>query len=325
MAGKFVISLDTELAWGTFDLPIRKRYEKHFSETRYVINEMLNMFSEHNISATWAIVGHLFLDECTDVNGVKHPEIVRPNFNWYQEDWFSLDPCSTIDEAPFWYGKDIVESIKNCRVHQEIGSHSFSHVIFGDRGCTYDVATTEIAAAKRLATEFGIELKSFVYPRNSEGYHRVLYEHGFICYRGKTNFWYDKLPNKLSRLAHFADQFFAIPPPSITPCFHHEGLVNIPDSMFYMPTDGIRKVIPINSRVSKAIRGLDRAVRNKEIFHLWFHPFNVGSNSRKLLDGLERIITYAVSLREKGKLTVCTMEEIANLFMNEQSGVNKKA
>lgn len=62
MKGTFVLSLDTELAWGTFDLGGAKRYRRHFEVTRERIEKLLNILEQYNISATWAFVGHLLLE-----------------------------------------------------------------------------------------------------------------------------------------------------------------------------------------------------------------------------------------------------------------------
>ena len=51
---------------------------------------------------------------------------------WERGDWFEHDPCTTETLAPTFFGRSLVEKIRACPTPQEIGSHSFSHVIFGD-------------------------------------------------------------------------------------------------------------------------------------------------------------------------------------------------
>ncbi|HHX96667.1 MAG TPA: hypothetical protein GX687_04295 [Clostridia bacterium] len=59
--GVFVLSLDTELAWGMRDKPKAVvRNKRYYEKTHKVINEILNLMINYNISATWAIVGKLF-------------------------------------------------------------------------------------------------------------------------------------------------------------------------------------------------------------------------------------------------------------------------
>ena len=62
--GVFTISIDTEFAWGTFDLPEAMTYRKLEARSREVITRLLGLFETYNIEATWAVVGHLFLESC---------------------------------------------------------------------------------------------------------------------------------------------------------------------------------------------------------------------------------------------------------------------
>jgi hypothetical protein len=59
---------------------------------------------------------------------------VRPDFAWLDGDWFDVDPCSDRAEAPDYYAPDVVDAIRPCPVAQEIGCHSFAHVMAGDPG-----------------------------------------------------------------------------------------------------------------------------------------------------------------------------------------------
>ena len=54
------------------------RPRRDYGAERAVIDQILEVFDRYDISATWAIVGHLFLDHCAPVDGRAHPEIVRP-------------------------------------------------------------------------------------------------------------------------------------------------------------------------------------------------------------------------------------------------------
>ncbi|HLF03846.1 MAG TPA: polysaccharide deacetylase, partial [Dehalococcoidia bacterium] len=132
--GTFMLSIDTELAWGSvYNGSFRQRLG-HYARTREAITRLLALSERYHISATWAVVGHLFLDQCRAVDGIKHPEIIRPEYSWFGGDWFDADPSSDLGTDPFWYGPDIVGQIQECRVPQEIGCHGFSHMIAGDLG-----------------------------------------------------------------------------------------------------------------------------------------------------------------------------------------------
>src|SRR5215472_12723949 len=135
--GVFVISIDFELIWGTLDLFGPERFRKACEiERSAVIDRLLQLFVEFEVPATWCILGHLFLDRCRAEEGRKHPEIIRPSHSWQRGDWFEHDPCGSEQSDPLFYGRNLVERIRSCSVPQEIGCHSFSHVIFGDSGCS---------------------------------------------------------------------------------------------------------------------------------------------------------------------------------------------
>jgi hypothetical protein len=57
--------------------------------------------------ATWAIVGHLFLDHCEKEDGIPHKDMPR-----FTDGWYSCDPCTGIHKDPLYYGRDIIEKIR---------------------------------------------------------------------------------------------------------------------------------------------------------------------------------------------------------------------
>ncbi len=314
--GAFTLSLDFELIWGTVDVrgpgPFRSTCE---TEREVVVDRLLELLAEFGISATWCIVGHLFLSACAPQEGVKHPEIVRPSHPWVAGDWFSHDPCGSEETDPIFYGSSLIERIRSCQVAQEIGCHSFSHVIFGDEGCSRQTATSEVAACVRLARDRGIELRSFAFPRNRVGHLDVLREHGFTGYRGPEPVWYEspRLPRPVKRLGHLADVASARRPPVVVPEETADGIWNLPGSMLYFPMRGPRRYIPLSARVRRAIKGLDRAAAERRIFHLWFHPTNLVDESELMFAGLRSIFEHVDELRRDSRILVAPMGEVVSL------------
>src|SRR5438046_2770718 len=114
--GIFTISIDLELIWGTMDRAGIDRFAPACRvEREVVIDRLLDLFGKYDVSATWCIVGHLFLDRCS-ANGRKHPEIVRPRHSWMKSDWFANDPVGTEASDPLFYGRSLVEKIRNATV-----------------------------------------------------------------------------------------------------------------------------------------------------------------------------------------------------------------
>jgi peptidoglycan/xylan/chitin deacetylase (PgdA/CDA1 family) len=313
----FTLSLDFELIWGTLDRGGLERF-RHACEVEreVVIDRLLALLAEFDISATWCIVGHLFLSSCSRVDRMKHPEIVRPTHSWSEGDWFSHDPCGTEASDPIFYGASLIEKILACPVPQEIGCHSFSHVIFGDEGCSRETAVSELAECVRLARDWGVELRSLAFPRNSVGHLDVLREHGIKCYRGPEPVWWERptVPSTAKRGGHLLDVLTARRPPVMLPQRVGDELWNIPGSMMLFPMHGRRRHIPASLRVRRAMKGLERAAQERRIFHLWFHPTNLADETARMFEALNTIFEHVKALRSTGELAVAPMASLPELI-----------
>ena len=323
--GVFTISIDFELIWGTRDLLGSSGFREACERERsIVIDRLLDLFVEFEVPATWCVLGHLFLDQCSVERGGKtHADLVRPQHSWHLEDWFNDDPASSEAEAPLFYGRSLVKKIQNCPVPQEIGCHSFSHAIFGDPGCSREAAESELIACITAARDLGIEMHSFAFPRNIVGHLDLLREFGFISYRGAEPQWYerDSFTPTQKRIGHLWDVITAATPPVVLPDQTESGLWNIPGSMIYFPMHGFRRYIPLSRRVKRAMKGLDSAVKQCRIFHLWFHPTNFADSMDSMFEGLRRILIFARSLREQDRLMFKSMGEIASLSCKSAAAV----
>lgn len=310
--GIFVVSLDFELIWGTLDLPSHRRFMSLCRiERDEVLGRLLDLFAEFKVSATWCTVGHLFLDRCGGGCGRRHPELIRSSA------WDAIrldrDPGTSEQHAPVFYGRKLVEQIRDCRVPQEIGSHSFSHVLFGDSACSRATAESELEAVVSAAKQLGMELRSFAFPRNRIGHTELLKKYGFTSYRSQDDNWYGTIAKRrwFHRAGHLADILTAGAPPAVVPYWDPNGIWAIPSSMLYTPSYGIRKLIPVGLRVARAQKGLRAAVRERRIFHLWLHPTDLVERKEAMLSGLRRIFEKAAEMRAAGDIEVLTMGALA--------------
>lgn len=288
MTGTFILSLDTEIAWGT-DAPDLPRYAHCFDNYRPIVRRLIDLLDAYEIPATWAVVGHLLLPE-GDSRAKK-----------------SVNP-------PGWYhAPDVIAWIRAAKTHHEIGSHTFSHVYTYDPEITREVWEAELRECANIHREHGLKIRSLVYPRNQVKYLDSLPKFGIIAYRGREQNWYQGLPKHLHRPVHLLDRTMGIQPPTydLKTLKVNEQLVNLPSSQFLMAYDGIRGRIPTASRVRQARLGIEQAVTRGELYHLWFHPFNLGT-SEAMFAALEQILRLAAEQREKGGLEVMTMEGAAD-------------
>lgn len=316
--GIFTISIDTELAWGTFDHGGYIKYKDAYKKYRSIIADILKVFKKYEIAATWAIVGHLFLDNCSKEKGKLHPDIVRPNYSWYRNDWFSCDPGTDISKDNFWYGSDIVKMIQEAAPKQEIASHSFCHSIFSDPGCSKQTAETDIAKCVALAKERGIKLNSFTFPRNSPGHLNILVEHGFKIFRGKNAAFFNLRAAVLRKAMLLLADMVAITPPIVEPHFVLDNeLIELKGSMLFRFAHGASRFIPKGVRLKKAKKGIDRVIKEGKIFNLWFHPISFAWKTSEMLDEFEQILKYASDRRKEERLRICTLQEIANMYFKD--------
>jgi peptidoglycan/xylan/chitin deacetylase (PgdA/CDA1 family) len=302
-----VLSLDAELMWGFHDyedIPTAR-----VEQARDSWLAVLDMLDNHGVPATWAVVGHLFLDSCDGVHS-RHP---------LGDDWFTRDPGGTETVNSAWFGRDLIDAVRNSRVDHEIGSHSFSHVEFGDDETTAAVARTELEQSVAAAEDFGIDLDSFIFPRNNIGHRRLLPEYGFTCYRGRApDRWYERTAaGKVGKFATLALGTHG--PPVVEPTIDEHGLVNVPASMFlFMLSGPARNLVhrvsgdPIVRQVETGLNRLQHD--DSGLLHLWLHPNNITTGKDRQL--LDRVIGSIAEFCRDHDVEISTMSQVAQQVRN---------
>jgi peptidoglycan/xylan/chitin deacetylase (PgdA/CDA1 family) len=286
-SGVAIVSIDTELAWGDAHRGTEGP-SRSYDDERRVIDRLVGVFDRYEIPATWAVVGHLFLDRCDRDGGRPHPDVLRPEYPWFDGDWFDVDPCSTRAAAPEYYGRDIVDRIRAAATGHEVGCHSFAHAMAGEPGCSPEAFASDLDACRKAAAVDGVTLRSFVFPRNSVGHLDVLARQGFTCYRGR-----------------------ATAQPPVRPERDPSGLWNIPATFLFAPATR-RAGVPIDVWVLHPRARLRQAARRRSLFHVWFHPYNITAAADRALRGIELLAREAARLREQGRLDVVTMGALAD-------------
>lgn len=295
--GDVVVSVDAELAWGYHDLA---GTPAHVADAREGWRTAVSLFGEHDVPATWAVVGHLLLDDC-DGRHADHP--LGP-------EWFSCSSGgATADD---WCAPDLVEALLDSGPDHEVGSHTFSHVLMTDERTTPEVVDAELAASRAAAERFGLPLDSFVFPRNHVGHRDRLAEYGFTCYRGtRPRTWYDG--SRLRPLLKLLDWSAGAAPPLVRPTLDEHGLVDVPASLYLFSFEGVARdaarLAGHDPVVAVAKRGVERAVAEDGLLHLWFHPHNLvqpGGVGR-----LDAILAHVARRRDETDLGVRTMGSVA--------------
>lgn len=313
----FVVSIDLEMSWGAIHRG--QPHESHpYSKERQIVRDVLKLMEKYRLAGTWAVVGHLFISECSPEKGIKHPEIVRPMYQWHSADWYDLDPCSDVQQDPTWYAPDLVQMISDCSMPQEIGSHSFGHILVGDPGCGREAFRTDLAACIAVAEARGIDLRSFVFPRNSVDFLDVLKEEGFVAFRGHpadrlidTSDWRGRLLRVIDTISPRA--FSAVRP------VRHAGILDVPQTYFFDPDSDVANRLGGQAWSWLARRRLKHAVRMGSLFHVWFHTHNLAKHPERALQGLDDLFREARYQIEEGRLENPTMGVLADRWSDPDS------
>jgi len=285
--GTFCISIDVELAWGIWDRPSADYFARCADREQRIIDAILALFSTHDIRATWAIVGRLL--ERTPA-----------------------PPASSAFGDEIWFAPGVVDAIRVASPVQDIGSHSFGHIYFGD--ATRDQVDRDLEAARRVHANHRLGFSSFVFPRNQVAHLDALAAAGIKVFRSEDLGWHvslRRLGKRIGQLANLGDKIAPIPPATVTPLVHSNGLVELPSSMLLMGRSGMRRLVRPEAMVWKARLGLRSAARTGRCFHLWFHPSNFYHETEVQLEVLEQIVGAAARMRDREQLEIRTMNDFA--------------
>lgn len=322
MTGTFVLSLDTEIAWGTYTWGGLDYYRRHFDSYRENVRRFIELMERYEIPATWAFVGHLMLDGC---NG-HHPEAPAPKFSWYGRDWYAEDPGTDATRDPWWYAPDVLDRVLVMRTPQEIGTHTFSHVFLNDPAVTPEIARAQVAASIEVGRKRGLAIESLVFPRDGVAHLDQFADLGITNYRGAEQLSYMALARPLRRAAGLCDHAAGLTPPVYRwdDLESHHGLLNIPGSTFALAYDRYHRFVPTAARIAKFRRGIQTACARDGIFHLAFHPFHLGSSER-MFGLFESCFRIAAEARDAGRLDILTMRDVRRLHDSHRSSLPARA
>lgn len=316
--GIFVISLDFELHWGVRSRLSLDQYRENVHGVRRVVPALLDLFAQYGIHATWATVGFAFFDSREQLlSGLptRKPAYVDPRLSPYPE----LESIG-LDEScdPFHFAASLLRLIAG-RPGQEIGTHTFSHYHCLEAGQDVDAFRDDLRAARKAAGRFGISLESLVFPRNefNPDYLEACRQMGIRAFRGNESSWFYRPRSRreeslVRRALRLLDSYVNL---SSHNCASREEILrefpcNIPSSRFLRPHSRLLSLLdPLKLR--RIRNSLRHAARYGKVFHLWWHPENFGTHTRKNLAFLEKILREYAALRDQYGMESLNMGEIA--------------
>ncbi len=290
-----LITFDTELFWGLFFLPQFADREADMPSVRSALEHALGVLDARGLPATFAVVGRLFAAKGDVGEGPFHPDLPA--------DWKVRAEAGRLAIPGAWWGRDVVDQILRSPGDHEIGGHGHVHVDF-DR-LTEAAASRDVRATIEAAKTMGVDIRSWVFPRNRVAHERVLARCGIRTYR--------EAPPSRPRALRFADQFLGRARAGV-PRRTAEGLIALPAGAPIIPGDGVRRLLSWKARRRLVQNGLEDAVRTGGVFHLWTHPHNFVRNSDLMRRVLEDAADEFVRARDREGLEVLTMSAAAARF-----------
>lgn len=299
--GTLVISLDFELLWGVFDKVDWRNRKEYFQNTRKLIPKMLRLFVEYEVSCTWATVGMLFNENWDEWNqNIPNilPDYVDKDLDAYK--YGKLIQNKETEELCF--APDLINLIKD-RPGQEIGTHTYSHYYCLEPGQNVDSFNLDLQKSKQLAQKFGIELKSLVFPRNqyNPSYLEVCKKIGLETVRTNPDVWYwqntqkDSIQQKVFRTG---DAYIGLNNKSYTDISEIvPGIYGQKASRLLRPNSG--KKLLDRARIKRIQSEMSSAAKNKEVYHLWWHPHNFGGNPTRNLMELQTLLQHFRTCQNK--------------------------
>jgi hypothetical protein len=308
--GAAVLSIDTECIWGFLDKYDDSVFETHYPNALAITERLLTLLCQAGLSATWAVVGGLSL------SGSAGPH--DPRMNGLPESWVSPIRAGDEANAPLWYARSFIERIRDSLPAQDVGLHGgLTHMVWSDPATPREIICRELQAGIRALGEIGVVPRSFVFPRNVEGYHRLLASNGIRAYRGVGPALSSKLgrtvPGSIMRVVEELGRFT---PPPVWPHERCPGLWNIPASLFLFRMSKSRAwMAPLATRQQRARLGLEAAARAGAVFHFWFHPENLAESAAGF-SVFESIVEEMVRARRTADMEVLTMKQVADRMEN---------
>jgi peptidoglycan/xylan/chitin deacetylase (PgdA/CDA1 family) len=347
MKGIFTISLDFELHWGGFEkwllqgadsalqsnrqpsnkhgeYVVAKDYNQYFLNTRQIIPEMLALFKKYEIHVTWATVGmlmHHSKEELMANAPALKPTYRKPDLSAYH--YIETTGIGADENSdPFHFAPTLVKQILETP-YQELASHTFAHFYCNEKGQHSAQFREDLKAAQRVASGYGRKLRSLVFPRNqfNDQYLKICLEEGITAVRSNPLDWFWHIESTQDeslwkRLNRGADAYLPIGKRNtyaLKQLPARDGFpLCIPASRLLRPYHP--KELFLNSmKIARIKSEMARAAKNKEVYHLWWHPHNFGKYPQESLHALNSILNYYATCRNQWDMHSLSMSELSHL------------
>ncbi len=280
---KVVWSLDFELRWGMHDgLGMdRNAYLTNLEGAREAIPQLLNLFAQRGVRATWATVGALACSDWDEYFRLAPPPPRYADSRLaFGPRYADLDPQGALHFAP-----DLVRLVSQSK-GQDLGTHTFSHIFLGEMGVMQRDAQADHAAATALFRQrFNVTPTSLVFPRNQVGFLDFYRANGITAWRDNERSWYlnmtEHAKHPLFRALRLAD--------ALTPFWTRGGGFSDGGTTSTLFVRVTLPEIAWKAHLAK-IAAEVRRMKRGSVLHFWLHPHNIGGNVRRGIERLTQVI-----------------------------------
>lgn len=312
--GCFCISLDFEMFWGMHDAVKLSDYGSFVLKGRDRIADQLALFREYGIHATWAAVGFLLARNCEDLR--QFVPSVKPSYLLERRSPYHLIDNMTDEEENYFFAFVQLKKVLN-EPNQELGTHTFSHYYCNEEGQSIDEFKADLLANVIIAKERAYPPKSLVFPRNQSlsEYLSAAKEAGIKCYRAEEDNWIYRHIHKSFwlRALRTLDSFLPLSGSNVHPLTEKCGLVNVAGSAFLRPYQ--KRLALFQGLKLLRIKGQMRAAaKKKQVYHLYWHPHNLGGDGKECLSQQRKIFEYYQKLNLKYGFESRNMGELVELY-----------
>ena len=318
MKGALIVSLDFELFWGVQDVETLEGYGKNVLGTWDAIPKLLQLFNEYQIHATWATVGFMFAQNYAELIKYFPEEKDRPSYkNEMRSSYRCFEEVAVNeDNRRYFYGLELINEIAK-HDGQEIGSHTFSHYYCDEIGQNLEQFYADMHAAKTIAQDKGYDLKSFVFPRNQsvDEYVRILENLGYTSYRSMAENWIHHKVKKgiIRRGLRLLDVYLPLTGSNTYLPKESKGIINFPGSNMYKPK--CKSLFFLEwMKILRIKQQMKKAAKKGTIYHLWWHPHNIGANTEFHLKQLAEIFAHYQKLKNKYDMQSLNMAEAVDYY-----------
>lgn len=315
--GIFTISLDFELYWGMLDVCPADTIANDLLGTKGAVKEMLRLFKQYHIHATWATVGLLFANNREEA--IQYSPAILPRYKNQKLSAYDYLQKNQQLNPHYHFAPELIKHIQS-EQGQEIATHTFSHYYCLEEKPSITAFKADIIAAINIAKIQGIELKSIVFPRNQWDAKCLaeLQKLGISSYRGNEKHAIYQALNEESitvtkRIIKQLDAIINLSGFNTYPVeTNQQHILNIPASRQLRSHS--KWLSFLNKAKLKRICGaMEHAAKQGEIFHLWWHPEDFGVHTASRIRFLEKILKKHQQLQQQYGMQSLNMAEISAL------------